>query len=105
MARAILGQDYDLGLVFCTDSKMRALNKTYRHKDTISNILSFPYTKKSGEIFINPILAKKEAPRFATNFPTHLRRLFIHGCLHLKGMTHSSKMDKREGRLLKRFSR
>ena len=93
---SILGQGYDLGLVLCPPKVMRQLNQDYRNKDKVSNILSFPYSKKSGEIFICPSLAKKEAPNFNENFAEHLRHLLIHGCLHLKGMTHGSKMEKKE---------
>lgn len=105
IAKRILGQDYDLGLVLCTPATIRKLNRSYRGKDKVSNILSFPYGKKGGEIFIVPSLAKTEAPSFDENFTEHLRHLFIHGCLHLKGMTHGSKMDKREKELIKIFSR
>jgi probable rRNA maturation factor len=104
IARDILGQDYDLGLVLCTPATIRKLNQDYRHKDKDSNILSFPYGKGMGEIFINPTAAKAEAPSFGESFAAHLRHLFIHGCLHLKGMTHGSTMDKREKQLVKRFS-
>jgi probable rRNA maturation factor len=104
ISQEILGPDYDLGLVFSLPGTMRQLNLKHRKKDKVSNILSFPYSESHGEIFICPAEVRKQLPDFGVDFQTLLLRLFIHGLLHLKGMTHSSKMDKRERQLVKRFS-
>jgi ssRNA-specific RNase YbeY (16S rRNA maturation enzyme) len=37
-------------------------------------------------------------------YPKLLKFLFIHGCLHLKGFKHSSKMEKEEKRIMNKFS-
>jgi ssRNA-specific RNase YbeY (16S rRNA maturation enzyme) len=88
----ILGKKYDLSLVFCGPAKARELSRTYRHKDKEANILSFPLTEDSGEIFI-----KLPASDFS------VPHLFIHGLLHLKGLSHGSKMDSEERKYLKLF--
>ncbi len=87
----ILGKKYELSLVFCKNALSRRLNRVYRGKDTPANVLSFPLSKNSGEIFIN--LSRTDT--FSAG------ELFIHGCLHLKGMRHGSKMLKAEQQLLK----
>ena len=58
-----------------------------------SNVLAFPLSKASGEILICKTAAKPYTPAY----------LFIHGCLHLKGLKHSATMEREERRFLKRF--
>ncbi len=98
-----LGHSYSLSLVFVGDKESQKLNSTYRQKDKPTNILSFPLSKQSGEIFINLKLAKKEAPDFDRNFTNFIAFLFIHGLMHLKGMEHGSTMDKAEEKLRRKF--
>ncbi len=100
---SILGKSYELSLVFAIKKVVHDLNVRLRGKDYVPNILSFPYTKKSGEIFIHLPTVKKQAPDFEMTFEKYLIFLFIHGCLHLKGMQHSSRMEVRERELLKKF--
>ncbi len=99
----ILGEKYELSMVFCGNRKSKELNKIYRNKDYTPNVLSFPLDKNSGEIFINPHVAKKEAPKFDKNYKDFVAYLFIHACLHLKGMEHGSTMDKAEKKFSNKF--
>lgn len=89
----VLGKNYDLSLVFCGDKLSRRLNRIYRDKDYPTNVLSFPVSKNSGEIFIN----LRRLKGFS------VPHLFIHGLLHLKGLQHGRKMESRERALLKAF--
>ena len=66
---AVLGQSYELSLVFAGDTLTKRLNKTYRGKDTVPNILSFPLSETEGELFINPHKVKKEKKAFALSLP------------------------------------
>lgn len=100
---SILGKNYSLSLVFCGNKKSKDLNKKYRNKDYIPNVLSFPLDKNSGEIFINPHVAKKEAINFSKTYKNFVGFLFIHGCLHLKGLEHGSIMDRAEEKFSKKF--
>lgn len=86
----ILGKSYELSSVFASDALMRRLNRTYRGKSKAANVLAFPLSKKSGEIFINLSRAK----------PFGAKHLFIHACLHLKGMKHGATMEQAEKKLL-----
>jgi probable rRNA maturation factor len=95
-ASLILGENYDLSLVIVGSSKIKNLNKQYRQKETAANILSFPLSKTAGEIFINKDKIKPESKKFNLTPDKYFTYLFIHGCLHLKGMTHSSKMEEKE---------
>lgn len=101
----ILGKDYSLTVVFCTPEESRERNKKYRGKDYPTNILSFPLTKKDGEIYISLSTAKKDANNFEMSYKKFLHLLVIHGVLHLKGMAHGSTMEKLEEKHLNTFFR
>lgn len=102
--KEILGDEFELSLVFIGNTRSKTLNNKYRNKNKPTNILSFPLSETSGEIFIAPKVARKEAPDFDLNFDQFIARLLIHGLLHLKGMQHSSKMESKEAEFMKKFS-
>ena len=84
---AVLGRDFDLSVASVSRAAMQRINRTYRHKDRPTNVLAFPFSKKSGEIlFCMPLI------------PTdvYLRYLLIHALTHLKGYDHGRIMDKLE---------
>jgi probable rRNA maturation factor len=101
---AILGEKYELELVFLTPKKQREINKTYRNIDKTTNILSFPLTKTSGQITFDLSKVKKDSPLFDMTYANFLKYLFIHGLLHLKGYDHSAIMERQEKKFLKMFS-
>jgi rRNA maturation RNase YbeY len=100
----ILGEDYEFGLSLLPPQKQKQINSKYRGKNETTNILSFPLSKNSGEITIDPIKVKKDAPLFNMTYTQFFKFLFIHGCLHLKGFEHSSTMERQEKKYLKFFS-
>lgn len=100
----ILGENYEFGLSLLTPQKQKQINLKYRGKNETTNILSFPLSKNSGEIIIDPIKVKKDAPLFNMTYPQFFKFLFIHGCLHLKGFEHSSTMEKEENKYFNFFS-
>ena len=101
--QTILGSKYELSLVFIPAKKIQALNKTYRKINRPTDILSFPLSKTSGEIFICKTEAKKMAPEFDRPYDNFLTFLFIHGLVHLKGYNHGAKMEKMEQKYRKLF--
>lgn len=92
----VLGKKYELSLVICGDALSRTLNQQHRGKDKPANVLSFPLSKTTGEIFLNPSRAKREASLYERSHKNHLIALFIHGLLHLAGHDHGQRMDKKE---------
>lgn len=99
----VLGNHYELSVVFIGDKRSRDLNKRYRGKDRPTNILSFSLSASEGEIFINLRQAKKDAPQFKKRYNTFVGFLFIHGLLHLKGLDHGRKMEREEERFMRAF--
>jgi len=100
----VLGEEYEISLVFIGDIRSRKLNNQYREKDKPTNILTFPLDEASGEIFINLHCAKSEAPKFELSPKNFVGLLFIHGLLHLKGFAHGSTMENEERRIQKKFN-
>ena len=94
-----LGEDYELELVFLSSKEMHKINLEHHKKDKPTNILSFPLSKKSGQIFICLSVAKKEAPDFDRNYKNYVGFLFIHGVIHLKGFDHGSTMENEERKI------
>lgn len=90
----ILGEKHDLSIVLAGNELMKKLNKVYLRKNKPASVLSFPFSRKHGEVFIN---------LHQTKYPP--LRLFIHALLHLKGLEHSAKMEEQEGKFLKYYEK
>lgn len=103
IAAKILGSNYELSLVLIGDKRSRALNKKYRAKDKPTNVLSFPLTVTSGELFLNLLQVKRECKKYHRSYSEHTLALFIHGLLHLAGLDHGSTMEAKERKFLKLF--
>ena len=101
--KAVLGTAFDLSVVIATPATMKKLNTIYRDKKAATDILSFPISKKEGEIYLCLSEAKKEARKFDRSYENFLSFLFIHGCVHLKGHDHGSTMESIEARIREQF--
>lgn len=103
MKDAILGKKYDLSVVFVGPKEMQKLNATYRDKDYATDILSFPISETSGEIFICRLKANQKSREYGRDKLNFVYFLFIHGLVHLKGFDHGDRMEKEEEKFRKRF--
>jgi probable rRNA maturation factor len=101
--RRIVGAKYTLSLTFIGKTRAISLNKQYRNKTYIPNVLSFPLDEANGEIFICPAVSQTEAKTFNLSQNGYVAFLFIHGLLHLKGHDHGDNMDKLEQKYIKMF--
>jgi probable rRNA maturation factor len=95
-----LPRNYELSIVFVGQARSKKLNSTYRGKNKPTNVLSFPISKTSGEIFIDTTTAKKELKKFGMTYKKFITYLLIHGLLHLKGMDHGDRMERAEQKIL-----
>ncbi|MCD6023569.1 MAG: hypothetical protein K0Q91_485 [Fibrobacteria bacterium] len=84
-------------IVFCSDETVRARNKEYRGLDKVTDVLSFEWGEEdfAGEIFIASPQAKRQAPRWNNTYYNELRRLIVHGMLHLCGHDHMKAGERR----------
>lgn len=71
--------------IFCSDEYLKNINVTYLKRDYYTDIITFPYLeeKVSGDIFISIDRIIENAKDFETGFDNELRRVLIHGFLHL----------------------
>ncbi len=99
----ILGERYNLNVIFCTRSLSQKLNKDYRDKDYPTNILSFPLDDKNGEIYIQLSVARSDAKNHDMSYNKFIHLLYIHGCLHLLGYDHSDDMELLEAKYLNKY--
>jgi len=91
---------------------MKLLNRQYRGIDRATDVLSFPQTENRtqnfvlGDIVINLPRAKRQAAEQGITLNEELKRLMIHGLLHLIGYDHEksryqkNKMRSKERELL-----
>lgn len=99
----ILGSSYSLSLVFLGEKRALDLNKRNRKKHYVPNVLSFPLDRTHGEIYITPLVAKREAKKVSMTYRGYVGFLFIHGLLHLKGYRHGDTMEKAEKRFISQY--
>jgi len=101
----VIGKSFILNLILIGDKKSRNLNRKFRNINKTSNILSFPLSKDQGDMFLNVRQAEREFSKYEMPRGEFIIYLFIHGLLHLKGMAHSSRMEKEERRILEGYKR
>lgn len=87
-----------INVVFVSDKEIRELNRKYRKKDKVTDVLAFPMREEGilGDIAISVETAKRNAKRFGVNYESELKRLVIHGVLHLLGYKHGKEMRNAE---------
>jgi probable rRNA maturation factor len=97
----------DLSIAIVSDRRMRALNRQFRGKDAVTDVLSFPSDERGflGDIVIAAGVSTRQAKAAGHTIQTEVRVLALHGLLHLIGYDHESddgKMARAEMRLRKK---
>ena len=86
----------------------RLLNRSFRKGNDATNVLSFSYGRRHGDVVLcHPVIAK-EAKTQGKTLAAHYAHLVVHGVLHLRGHDHlrksdAARMEKIEIRLLRRL--
>ena len=101
LVRKIVKREKAFGKIdisFVNEAEIRKLNKKFRKKDKPTDVLSFVYDKEGilGDVIISPETARKNARRFGVTYKVELKRLAIHGVLHVLGYDHGRKMQHAE---------
>ena len=87
--------NYEVAIVLTDDAEMRVLNRTWRGKDTPTNVLSFPADEDISEPgFLGDVVlafetVRAEAREQAISLADHAAHLVVHGVLHLIGFDHA----------------
>ncbi len=99
-----LQDDYDLSMILCGPITIRRINRDYRDKDVVTDVISFAlldsedeveYEDKVelGDIFINRNRVFSQAEEYGHSVKREFIFLFVHGLLHLLGYDHMEKED------------
>lgn len=88
----------EVSVLFCTDAYIKELNCAYRNIDAPTDVLSFENGEEyedeegkwkcAGDIVISLETLPVNAEYFKVDKNTELKRLLVHGLLHLNGMDH-----------------
>ena len=104
------GKDAEVSVSFVSNNEIKNLNKIYRNKDSVTDVLSFPLTGEDGTVEVNPetgavqlgdvVISLETAVKQAQNYGHSLERevgfLTVHSMLHLLGYDHeTSQLDQR----------
>jgi probable rRNA maturation factor len=92
--------NWELSILLCGDKTITRLNTQYRNKNEPTDVLSFNLGETvqegdktvylPGDIVISLDTLRENAKYFSTSEDEELRRLIIHGILHLDGMGHET---------------
>jgi|TARA_B100001142_G_scaffold323392_1_gene373374 rRNA maturation RNase YbeY len=87
-----------VNFIFCDDNEMLEKNISYLNHMTYTDILTFDYTENniiSGDIIISIDRITENAKTYNVTFKKELKRVIIHGILHLIGYKDKSKKEKK----------
>lgn len=102
-AQAILAlittDNVHLNIIFSDNRFIREINRTYREKDYPTDVISFAYREEPfpdaaggpeelGDIYISLEKTLEQSAEYGVSFRDELRRLLVHGMLHLAGYDH-----------------
>ncbi|MBQ8702922.1 MAG: rRNA maturation RNase YbeY [Bacteroidales bacterium] len=93
----------NINYLFCDDEYLLGVNQQYLQHDTYTDIITFDYvagTLVSGDILISVERVRENARLFDVSFEQELRRVVIHGVLHLLGQGDKSEAEAAEMRRL-----
>ncbi|MFA6236563.1 MAG: rRNA maturation RNase YbeY [Bacteriovorax sp.] len=106
-----------ISMTLCGRTKIKTLNRKYRHKDYVTDVLSFPVyenlrpDKRSkgknlpemelGDLIICKERAKSQAREFKITFEQEIVHLAVHGFLHLLGFDHE--ISGREEKIMEKY--
>lgn len=74
--------------IFCSDERELEVNRLFLGHDYYTDIITFDYSTAStlnGDIFISLDTVHSNAEQLGVAFDDELRRILIHGILHLTG--------------------
>lgn len=108
-------QNSEITIRIVDNKEITTLNRKYRKKNKVTNIISFPFEAPKGikadilgDLVICATQLRKEAIENKKTFISHWAHLAIHGTLHLLGHDHQNdkdaiKMEKLETKILKKL--
>ncbi len=78
----------EVSVIFCSDDYLLKINRQYLQHDYYTDIITFDYTEGEtlgGDLFISVDTVRANADEYRQSFEQELRRVMVHGVLHLCG--------------------
>lgn len=97
--------------IFCSDERELEVNREFLGHDYYTDVITFDYSTAStlnGDIFISLDTVRSNAEQVGEPYEKELRRIIIHGVLHLTGQSDKTpdtkaEMTRKEERALAMF--
>ena len=101
-------EEAELSVTFVDKEEIQEINKMYRDKDKVTDVISFALEEDEpeitgldmprvlGDIIICTDVAKEQANNYGHSFERELGFLSLHGFLHLLGYDHMNEQDEKE---------
>jgi probable rRNA maturation factor len=113
LVRSIAPQASSFGVRLCGERAMRAINRDFRGRDEVTDVLSFPggdalEPGHLGDVVICVAQARRQAGERGVSLQRELQTLLLHGVLHCQGWDHETddgEMERHERRLRRRWVR
>ena len=86
----------DINYIFCSKEYLKKMNNDYLSKNYETDVISFDFSKDnkiSGDIYISTETVKKNSSIFNVGFINELKRVMVHGLLHLLNYNDKSKQE------------
>jgi len=99
----------EISIALVGEGRIMELNKKYRGKNRVTDVLAFGDNDGLGEIVICLREVKKNTKRYETTFEKELAKVLIHGILHLLGYNHeksevqAKKLEEKENYYLEKL--
>ncbi len=88
---------FNINVIFVDDKYITVLNKKYLKHNGTTDVISFPLSESDileGDVYINLQQAKRQAIDYSVTYSDEVKRLVIHGILHLIGYSDKNKSDR-----------
>ncbi len=88
----------DINYIFCTKEYLKKMNNDYLSKNYETDVIAFDFSKDnkiSGDIYISSETVKKNSIIFNNGFANELKRIMVHGILHLLDYNDKSKQEQK----------
>ncbi|MDG5766491.1 rRNA maturation RNase YbeY [Balneolales bacterium ANBcel1] len=98
---------FEIEVVFVDDDTILEMNRKYLGHDYVTDILTFPYEDHSkpleGTLYCCAQQIARQAAEHGEPFDIEVKRVVIHGLLHLVGYDDASEAEKHDMRRLENF--